>query len=277
MNALDAHENSGGSAAEPGRKLINDVGQSYGEFGVGMMLLGSARSASGFMEQLLKNVKTSLESGKRFHGSYEYNAMGTRFFKTSVEVKPLGGKYILELCAAYVGTKPEEELASRLKKPLALISASADAKLSLVDGSWFNVDLTESLSALLTTEQIAAIASYMGNRSGFVSEPEIVLKHGGQKFNLSVGIEKPDCDYDRGVEMQVRIADGHVTLVGGAWTTWAEDRNTKIPPTPKEANLIVSVALPGKRYDSPPAIAPEQMQAMLAARDYVASLIPVAK
>ena len=90
---------------------------------------------------MTKEACNELKSEGRFHRSFDYDAMGTNFFKTTVNSRQVDGEYILEITAAFVGNKPEENLAEKLGKERALIASSAIGKLSVVDDWWFNINL----------------------------------------------------------------------------------------------------------------------------------------
>ncbi len=72
-----------------------------------------------FVEEMLTTAKSTFNSGYGFwRKSYEYDAMGTRFFKTSVDIRKLPDTedgYLLGLNAAYVGKAVEDELAKVLE------------------------------------------------------------------------------------------------------------------------------------------------------------------
>ena len=80
---------------------------------------------------------SSLKSTGRFSESFDYTL--NNFQKTSITGKKVGNKYVLGLCAAYVGSEPENALAETLGEPLALLRSSINGKLSIVDDWWFNL------------------------------------------------------------------------------------------------------------------------------------------
>src|SRR3989338_6698899 len=114
--------------------LTDAISEQHGGLGAGLILLAGARNSEGFTERLVEEAVSSLKSCGRFHRSFDYDAMGTNFFKTTIEGHKTGDKYILELCA-------EGELAEKLQKPMALVSSSARGRLSVVDDWWFNLNL----------------------------------------------------------------------------------------------------------------------------------------
>jgi len=85
--------------------------------------------------------------------------MGTSFFKTTVEVEKIGGKYVLGISAAYVGDKPEIELAEALGKERALVGLGSKHFLTTLDSSWIGVDLDSVLKdGSLSATQLATLS-----------------------------------------------------------------------------------------------------------------------
>ena len=63
------------------------------------------------------------------------------------------------------------------------------------------------------------------------------------------------------------------SIVGGAWTTWAENGNDRIAPKAVQPAVVVSVSLPGKICSRPVAVTENQMKAVQSARNYLADSI----
>ena len=238
--------------------LMGAVGDRGGGMGATLLLLGGARNADGFTERLTQEALSELQSSGRFHRSFDYDAMGTNFFKTTVNGKKVGDKYVLELNAAYVGSAPENKLAETLSKPMALVNSSAKGRLSVVDGWWFNVNLEDVLQGLPISKK---------QREKF--------EHEGQKFSLDIGLDadrylRPEGGEHGSDYMQARGKN----IVGGAWTTWADNGNDRIAPKVVQPAVVVSVSLPGERYSRPvAAVTEEQMKVVQSARNYLADSI----
>ena len=238
--------------------LMGAVGDRGGGMGATLLLLGGARNADGFTERLTQEALSELQSSGRFHRSFDYDAMGTNFFKTTVNGKKVGDKYVLELNAAYVGSAPENKLAETLSKPMALVNSSAKGRLSVVDGWWFNVNLEDVLAGLPISKE---------QREKF--------EHEGQKFSLDIGLDadrylRPEGGEHGSDYMQARGKN----IVGGAWTTWADNGNDRIAPKVVQPAVVVSVSLPGERYSRPvAAVTEEQMKVVQSARNYLADSI----
>src|SRR3989344_687817 len=237
--------------------------------------VGGARNADGFTERLIQEALSELQSSGRFHRSFDYDAMGTNFFKTIVNGKQVGDKYVLKLNAAYVSSAPENKLAEKLSKPMALVSSSAKGRLSVVDGWWFNVNLEDVLADLpISKKQLKGLPEYIAS-GGFSGErPEMTFEHEGQKFSLDIGLDadrylRPEGGEHGSDYMQARGKN----IVGGAWTTWAENGNDRLAPKVVQPAVVVSVSLPSERYSKPVAVTEDQMKVVQAARNYLADSI----
>ncbi len=255
--------------------LMDAVGNSGSGMGAGLLLMGGMINADDFTERLIQEALSELQSNGRFYRDFDYDAIGTNFFKTTVNGKLVDGKYVLELNAAYVGSKPENKLAETLRKPMALVRSSANGKLSVVDNFWFNVNLEDVLQGLpIGKKHLKGLSKYIASGGYSGDRPEIEFKHNGQKFSLDIGLNadrylRPEGG-ERGSEyMQAR---GNA-IVGGAWTTWAENGNDKCDPRIVQPSVVLSVSLPGERYSKPVAVTEDQMKVVQAARNYLADSI----
>src|SRR3990167_369295 len=255
--------------------LMDAIGDQGGGMGAALLLLGGARNADGFTERLIQEALSELQSSGRFHRSFDYDAMGTNFFKTIVNGKQVGDKYVLKLNAAYVSSAPENKLAEKLSKPMALVSSSAKGRLSVVDGWWFNVNLEDVLADLpISKKQLKGLPEYIAS-GGFSGErPEMTFEHEGQKLSLDIGLDadrylRPEGGEHGSDYMQARGKN----IVGGAWTTWAENGNDRLAPKVVQPAVVVSVSLPSERYSKPVAVTEDQMKVVQAARNYLADSI----
>ncbi|MEK6926338.1 MAG: hypothetical protein AABW50_03610 [Nanoarchaeota archaeon] len=132
-------------------------------------------------------VQGVLKSGGKYSKHFDYDGMGTAFFKTSVEVEKIDNKYILDLSAAYVGDKPEEELAKTLERERGLVNVGSSHELTALAQDWAGLDVNKSMKdGTLTLEQISALtrisAGELKSHDGFMVEM------GGMPINLSLGI-----------------------------------------------------------------------------------------
>ncbi len=250
--------------------LMNTVGNRGGGMGALLLLMGK-RDGSSFTERLTQNVIFGLKSNGRFYQHFDYDGEGT-FFKTSVEVEKVGDKYVLGLNAAYVGTQPEDKLAEKIEKPLALVRSSVNAKLSVVDGWWFNLNLEDVLGSLaIPKKEVRQWSEYLESERDSSKRPETIFKHQRRKFSLDIALNadhflRPNNGEPGSEYMQRRGKN----IVGGAWTTWAENGNDKCVPRVVQPAVVVSVSLLGERYFKPVAVTEDQIKAVLTARDYLA-------
>lgn len=257
--------------------LMDAIGNQFGEMGTGLLLFSGAKNAEGFTERLINEAVSSLQKKGRFHKSFDYDAMGTNFFKTTIEGNKVGDKYVLGLCAAYVGREPEGKLAETIGKPMALVSSNAEGRLSVVDDWWFNLNLEDAVKSLpLPNEALKNVnkwAQYFAS-GGFDEAPKFEFEHESRKFSLLVGLNTDNYLRPEGGEygseyMQARGK----SIVGGAWTTWAENRNDKCEPRIVKPSLVYSVSLSGEGFPKTSAVTSEEMEAVQGARNYIADLI----
>jgi hypothetical protein len=258
--------------------LMDAVGDRGGGMGAAILSLSGAMNADGFTERLVKEATSSLKSNGRFYKDFDYDAIGTNFFKTTVRGEKVGDKYILELSAAYVGTKPEEKLAETIGKPRALVCSRAKGRISVVDDWWFNLNLEDSVKGLplpkKSLNDASQWAQYFASGGYAGKAPEFEFNYKKNKFGLTISLEadkylRPEGGEHGSEYMQARGK----SIVGGAWTTWAENGNDKVEPRIVQPSLVYSVYLPGERYSRQAALAPEEINAVQSARDYIAGLI----
>ena len=258
---------------------LNAIGQDHGAMAVGLVAMGSAligSDSSSFSERLAQESISSLKSHGRFHKSHDYTF--NNFQKTEITGKRVGDKYVLGLCAAYVGTEPENKLAETLKKPMALVRSSAKGRLSIVDDWWFNLNLEDAVKGLplpkKALKNVSQWAQYLASGENRNNAPEFEFKHEGKKFTLSIGLNaekylRPEVGKHGSEYLQARGK----SIVGGAWTTWAENGNDKCESRIVKPSLVCSVSLPGERYSRPSAVTSEEMSAVQSARDYIFNLM----
>lgn len=234
--------------------------------------------ANDFIEILEKEVISELKSTGIFRRNFNYEAMGTNLFHTNVDGKRVGNKYVLELNAKDVGPALENKLAEKLGKPRAIVSSSVESRLSVVDDWWFNVNLEDVLRGLpISKKELKRlpgdIASRIYPRVYSRKRPEMTFNYGGQKLLLDIGLDADGYLRPEGKKygyMQARDKN----IVGGAWTTWAENGNYIIAPKVVQPAVVVSVSLPGDEYSRRPvAVTKDQMEVVQGARNYLVELI----
>jgi len=233
-------------------KLIEDIGASHGALGVGLLALGMKSIEGGrasLVDRLIVDVDTAIKSGRAFSKHYDYDGMGSAFFKTSVKVEPAGDKLILEINAAYVGDKPEAELATAAGKERALTSVGARLPLTQLDTNFIGIDLGAALSGSeFDGEFIAKQAA--GEVDGYAEEkPTFKGKYGSYAISVGIGQNDnyhPDVFRAKGTGLYMNLE-----------------------PDKGEPFLAISVSMTGR--DS--AISKEQKAEMAEIRDRLATLI----
>lgn len=94
------------------------VSRDHGAMGLGLYLLSTAKvDRNSFVNEMLQEAEPAVKGRGCWSRHYDYDGMGTSFFKTSVEMTRLPDQedgYLLGLNAAYVGKKIEDGLAETL-------------------------------------------------------------------------------------------------------------------------------------------------------------------
>jgi len=260
-------------------KLMEGLGDKGGGMGAPLLILGGSMNADGFTDRLTKEALSALNGSGRFNRSFDYDAMGTNFFKTTVDGKRVGDKYLLGLSAAYVGTEPERKLAETIQKPMGLARSSVKAKLSVVDDWWFNVNLEDALQNLpIPDEQLDSCISHMNSgysdRLYMEDPPVIEFEHNGNKFALDIGLDadkylRPE-NAERGSEY-IGVRENNV--IGGAWTIYNESGNDRVDPRVINPSIVLSVSQPGDRYSRLPAVTEKEITTLQEARDHLANFL----
>lgn len=259
------------------KETLDDIGRQHGAMGIGMALLAGAKNSDGFTKRLTEEALSELQSSGRFNQSIDYGGMGTVFFKTTVNGKKIGDKYVLGLTACG-SSVPEAQLAEALGKPLALVNSRAKAMLSIVGGWWFNASLENILADLpVSRRQIRKLTEYIVSKGYSGEKQDFDFKHESQKFSLNIhlnadGYLRPE-NGERGSDyMQARGKN----IVGGAWTNYAKDGNHRLDaPRVVQPSVDLYVSLYGERYSDPIAVTESQIKAVQAARDYIAGFIKI--
>ncbi len=126
-----------------------------------LVKLGSALQQKG--NPLIKNlISKVLKSEGNCRESFDYDAMGTPFFKTNVDVQKMNDKYLLGIYASYVGNKPEKELAEKIKMDRSLVWVQSSYELSKLTDGWIGLNLHKALNSdMITDQQIADMSNMM--------------------------------------------------------------------------------------------------------------------
>lgn len=149
-----------------------------------------------FVESILSEAHASIGKKGRWEKRYDYDALGTPFFKTTIKINKVGkDKFILGICAASVGDRPEIELAKAIQAPRVLSSATIEVILeSSAKEPTYEIDfddVTERLAKVLgdfnTTGEEAAKGFTKAARR---HEPLTIYRDG----NFLIEIEQGNVD-----------------------------------------------------------------------------------
>jgi hypothetical protein len=252
-----------------------------------MCHLSSDRVAGlSFVEKVAEEATAELKSEGKFYKNFHYDGLGTAFFKTTIDAKRIGGKYILALMSPYTNPKTEDELAASLGKNMAIANARVKAKLSVVDDWWFNLNIESTLrkfpitTAIDETDPKLLLRSWPNhlvycNCNGCVS-PELSFKHNHRRFGLTIGLDANMRLVSEGESIRYTQLRGH-NIVGGAWTNYAKNGRDRISPRIAQPSIVATVCLPRERSERPLAIRSEDINAIHQARDYIATLFPTSR
>lgn len=138
------------------QETLKDIGESHGARGgdaQAMFMMGalSVGKPDGLVTRLLQEAKETLQKRNQHHADYDYDGMGTPFFKTNVTIGKLSGAkdmFAIGLWAAYVGDKPEIGLAEYLKVPRALYSSSVEVETNRAPNNRFVFDFNQVVGKL---------------------------------------------------------------------------------------------------------------------------------
>lgn len=248
-----------------------------------MLLMMGHENSDRFMDKFLSRLIVGVSDSGYYKESFDYDAHGTNFFKTTVEAKKVQDKYLLNLHAAYVGSKPQHDLAAKLGKKEALIRADSSAVLSIVDEWWFNIDVANLLKPLdfIPPKNKKAIIDYYLNDDASRDGCVFPLEHNKTWYDVDVYFKIDSW-------LRPKDKDGHYTdnpyfeardncVVGGAWATYNEEDTGLCEPRPLNPSLVVSVSLPGDEFDKTPIVHQEEMDNMLELRNDLATQLEMSK
>src|SRR3989344_310884 len=242
--ALNAFANGFTRGAKATEQVTADaLGKSHGSNGglaVGMFLLGGAMvgGRSKLVDNLLKEAKESLKTRTKFSKDYDYDGMGTPFFKTSVYIEVLDREqdmYGIGLNAAYVGNKPEQELAEHFGIPRTLQSCSVEVEAKALSGNRFEFDfepVLRKLDMVLDTKKITGkeVAAAMLVKDDD-SNPTFVLQNkDGLEVRIQPGRVERRMKYTQGKPRDTWSSKGSM-FSGELQRDWDGDENARATPT----------------------------------------------
>jgi len=251
------------------------MAQDHGPLGAGLFTLVSdkIRGERDFVGNILSEAKSALQERGKYYREFDYDGMGSNFFKTCVEVERTGSIYVLNIIASSVGRKPEEKLAEQLGKPRALIHSDANIKMSIVDDWWFNIDLETLLKNVpISKKDVRKLADSIGE-GRWEDKPELTFKYDGEKFQL--GVEVDSSSYVRirmpneQTESKRFLVSRGSNVIGPAWDTY---RNTE-EAEPVLPVVTLNLRYPGERYTTVPVVDSGRMEHLKQARDSLAQRV----
>jgi len=237
LNCYASGRSRGSHATQ--NEQIKAVGQSFGALGLGLYL-NSAQHMQGtstFVENMLSEAYLALQSRNHWSRHYDYDGQGV-FFKTTVEITVLdrmADQYMLEICAAYVGSEPEAGLADGLGITRALRHFTVISEVEPADEHNFAFDFDQYLRTLdgvlqinlITGEFIVSQLATTGRYSS--TKPAMISCEADIKVTVVPENVASRFDYGpEGVAVDTWIADGPV-LTGPLETSY-EDRSKKETP-----------------------------------------------
>ena len=243
---------------------------------VGFMILKQAEpkiseSQEGIVDRTMKEAKKRLSGKFGYHDAFDYDAMGSNFFKTSVSIESVGDKFILGLNAAYVGKKPEDELAKAINYPQVLRRSEAILKMDIVDGWWFNVNLEEILKDTGMEKQtildLASLADSGARCMGNEIKP--MFEYKGKTFRMGININchtYAEVRHGKKTEQKKFLTTEGTRIIGPAWKVFTSDGE------PKPVDIELGLFHSGE--GNPETLIDRQyFLAMIEARNYIAEKI----
>ncbi|MDP2642207.1 MAG: hypothetical protein Q8P21_02865 [bacterium] len=221
---------------------LDAVGQGpHGGMAVALTLFAGvlAGRPDEFVERMLKQAEPAVRKNGHWGAHYDYDAMGTNFFKTSVDIDLRDKEndiYVLKINAAYVGDEPEQGLADFLGVPRTLLSKSVVITTEPLNEMQFAIDFSElyiraGFLLCLDSEAGHKIAAQMMTGDRYSSPPSFVLKDDGDvRVTVSLGRVQSRYRHDgNGSSLDTWKTDGSI-LIGFLDHSY-EDRSKKEPPT----------------------------------------------
>jgi hypothetical protein len=258
-------------SGETQQNLLDSIEKNSGPLAFGVVLLGSIEMGkrSNLVEKLLFEAGQTLEYRSEFHKSYDYDGMGTSFFKTSVDIKKLGDDmYGIGIHAVYVGDKPEQGLADAIGIPRALLSCSVEVETKSAGDNRFAFDfepVLRKLDSVLDTKKITGkkvVAAMMTKNEDGDRTALILQEKDGLQVRIQLGRVERRMAFDHTTRKERDTWSAKGSVISGelARDYKKDDENAKATPT---FLVIVSSAEQldmGYRKESKPIWQPEKQQ-----------------
>lgn len=248
--------------------LVNNIYKQAGPLGTEIALLASEKMMrnKNFVGTIMAEAKSNLATKGTYSRSYDYDGMGTNFLKTSVKIRLVENKFVLNINAAYVGNEPEEALASIIERPLAPACINIYASMSVVDGWWYNLNLEKAIADNgYTVKDIfspswATLAALVADRK--YSPLEFNITKDDVPLQISISIDHDyywTSDRERKEKSFSKAINGN--LVGAAWAAYRDKREEA---KPEERKLLISVRYftKEKSYNKTPDVDPRKIKVL---------------
>lgn len=224
------------------KEFLDNMDQQGGGFGVAFSLLAMNKQKQGrdFVGTIMAEARSNLATRDSYCRDFDYDGMGSNFMKTCVKIKKVKGKFLLAINAAYVGDKPEYDLAKLLQRPMAIVNIRIEMSMSIVDGYWYNINLRDVFSPVTAddpanTESWKRLAEIMAMRDDSFDN-STPWKY-GFTFRQRIGIRHSMHRTDEGVRALAKATD--INLAGAAWNAYSDDHE------PEEQQLYMVLGLDG--------------------------------
>ncbi len=236
--------------------LIGNMFKSAGPMGAGLAAMASQTLMKGkdFVGTMMAEARCNLATTGKYHRSYDYDAMGTNFLKTSVTVARVESKFVLNIS----GSRVETDLSVLLGKRVALSSAVIYANLSVVDEWWYNLNLKKVLGDIgyldpdfePTWPQLAQVLASEGHQF------RLPILKDGVPLDLLISVDYSSYRYPS--EEDKRASKDLTRAIGSnvAGATWNAYRHQREEATNEDRKLQITVAHHGRGYGSSPVIDP---------------------
>ena len=210
--------------------MVKNMGQNAGGYGIALALLAADKMQQG--RDIVGTIiaETNLATRGSYSRHFDYDGMGSNFLKTSVTINKVKGKFLLQISAAYVGDKPEYDLAAMLGRPCAVSSVKIELSLSVVDDYWYNVNLSSILAPVTSIDpdhkmSWERLANQLADRNSD-SSYHIVRCKDNLAFALNIGMDQPlHRNSDDKIVTLVKASGGN--LAGAAWNAYSDEHEAQ--------------------------------------------------
>lgn len=229
---------------------VNDIMETNDLLAAGLVAMAQAKigKRSNLVDRLLLEAGQTLERRSQFHKSYDYDGMGTVFFKTSVEIRKLGDDmYGIGLSAAYVGDQPEVGLAEFLDTPRALLWCEVEVEVKPAANDRFEFDfepVLRKLDSVIDIKKITGeqVATAMLQKDEYGARAVFVLgEHDGLRICIQPGRVECRMKYDHETRKEYDTWSIKGSVFSGELAQDFESKDEDVKATPT-FEIVVSPA-----------------------------------